>query len=139
LSDWVVKKFFARGLHAGLIGDFVVAAHLLIPQIENSCRQILASHGVTVSTIDQDSTERELYIHELLQKPEFKEFFGENLTFDLRGLLVEQQSSNLRHGMAHGLFDYGAFQSPPSVYLWWLVLHLVCLPVRSLLAPKKKE
>ena len=131
------EEFFARGLHAGFTGDFVVAAHLLIPQVENSCREILASRGATVSTIDRDSIERELYIHELLPKTEFKKFFGENLTFDLRGLLVEQQSSNLRHGMAHGLFDYGAFQSPPSIYLWWLVLHLVCLPVRSRLAPTR--
>ncbi len=49
--------------------------------------------------------------------PEFKKVFGDDLTFDLRGLLVEQQSSNLRHGMAHGLYDYAAFQSPPSIYL----------------------
>ncbi len=129
------EEFFAKGLHAGLTGDFVVAAHLLIPQIENSCRQILASRGVTVSTFDRDGIQRELYIHELLPKPEFKQVFGENLTFDLRGLLVEQQSSNLRHGMAHGLFDYYAFQSPPSVYFWWLMLYLVWLPVRSRLAP----
>jgi hypothetical protein len=94
---------------------------------------------VTVSTIDRDSVERELYIHELLPKPEFKQFFGENLTFDLRGLLVEQQSSNLRHGMAHGLFDYGAFQSPPSIYLWWLVLHIVCLAVRSRSLTQRKH
>ena len=132
------EQFFARGLHAGLTGDFVVAAHLLIPQVENSCRQLLASRGATVSTFDRDGIQRELYIYELLPKPEFKQLFGENLTFDLRGLLVEQQSSNLRHGMVHGLFDYVAFQSPPSLYLWWLILQLVCLPVLSRLAPKEE-
>jgi len=132
------ERLFAQGLHAGLNGDFVVAAHLLIPQIENSCRQMLAARGVIVSTHDKNGIEGEKSLQELLPMPEFKLLFGENLTFDLRSLLVEQQSSNLRHGMAHGLYDYEAFQSPPSVYLWWLVLRMLCLLIRSRLVPNMK-
>lgn len=131
------EQFFAEGLHFGLNGNFVVAAHLLIPQIENSCREMLAARGVIVSTHDQDGIEREMYINELiLAVPEFRTLFGEDLTFDLRGLLIEQQGSNLRHGMAHGLYDYPAFQSPPSIYLWWLMLRTLCLLVRGRLAPE---
>ena len=132
------EQFFAEGLHAGLNGNFTVAAHLLIPQIENSCREMLAARGAIVSTHDQEGIEREMYIYELLPMPAFRLLFGEDLTFDLRGLLVEQQTSNLRHGMAHGLYDYQAFQSPPSVYLWWLVLRTLCLLIRSRLVPELK-
>ena len=39
------EKLFSRGLHAGLVGDFVTAAHVLIPQLEHSCREILARAG----------------------------------------------------------------------------------------------
>ncbi len=39
------ELFFARGPHAGLTGDFVVAAHRLIPQIENSSRRVLEARG----------------------------------------------------------------------------------------------
>jgi hypothetical protein len=131
------EQFFAEGLHFGLNGNFVAAAHLLIPQIENSCREMLAARCVIVSTHDQDGIEREMYINELiLAVPGFRALFGEDLTFDLRGLLIEQQGSNLRHGMAHGLYNYPAFQSPPSIYLWWLVLRTLCLLVRARLAPE---
>jgi hypothetical protein len=121
------ERLFAHGLHAGLVGDFVTAAHVLIPQLENSCREILARAGATVSTYNAEGVQRELYIYELFPMPKFKEIFGDAITFDLRSLLVEQESSNLRHGMTHGLYGYEAFQSPASIYLWWLVLRLVCL------------
>lgn len=123
------ERLFARGLHAGLLGDFVTAAHVLIPQLENSCRETLAMAGEIVSKYDADGVSRELYIYELLPMAKFKEIFGEAITFDLRSLLVEQASSNLRHGMSHGLYGYEAFQSHASIYLWWLVLRLVCLGV----------
>jgi hypothetical protein len=133
------EQFFAEGLHFGLNGNFVAAAHLLIPQIENSYREMLAARGVIVSTHDQDGIEREMYINELiLTVPEFRTLFGEDLAFDFRGLLIEQQGSNLRHGMAHGLYNYPAFQSPPSIYLWWLVLSILCLLVRERLVPEAK-
>ncbi len=133
------ERFFAEGLHFGLNGNFVAAAHLLIPQIENSCREMLAERGVIVSTHDQEGIEREMYINELiLTVPEFRTLFGEDLAFDFRGLLIEQQGSNLRHGMAHGLYNYPAFQSPPSIYLWWLVLRTLCLLVRGRLVPEAK-
>jgi hypothetical protein len=40
--------------------------------------------------------------------------------------------------MAHGLYNYLAFQSPPSIYLWWLVLRTLCLLVRVRLVPEAK-
>lgn len=40
---------FAKGLHAGLTGDHLVATHLLMPQIENSIRHILSSRGELTS------------------------------------------------------------------------------------------
>jgi hypothetical protein len=126
------ERLFTRGLHAGLVGDFVTAAHLLIPQLENSCREILARAGVIVSTYDADGIQRELYIHELLRMPEFKKVFGDALAFDMRSLLVEQESSNLRHATAHGLYAYDAFQSPASIYLWWLILRLVVISTLQL-------
>jgi hypothetical protein len=117
------EQIFARGLHAGLTGDLLVAAHLLIPQLENSIRTILNRHGVLTSKID-NGIEREMYLQELLPMPEFKRIFTEDLAFELRGLLVEQISSNLRHGLSHGLFDHDVFYSTEVLYFWWVVLWL---------------
>jgi hypothetical protein len=123
------ERLFVRGLHAGMLGDFVTAAHVLIPQLENSCREILARAGALVSTYDAEGIQPELYIYQLLPMPQFKQVFGEAVAFDMRGLLVEQESANLRHGTVHGLYAYDAFQSPASIYLWWLVLRLVLIGI----------
>ena len=117
------ERIFARGLHGGLTGDLLIASHLLIPQLENSFRAVLDRNGVTTSKIDS-GVEREMYIQELLYLPDFRKIFGEDLAFELRGLLIEQVSSNLRHGLSHGLFDYEVFESSEVLYIWWVVLWL---------------
>jgi Domain of unknown function (DUF4209) len=117
------EPIFRRGLYAGLTTDFLVASHLLIPQLENSLRVVLGRNGVITTKIE-NGVEREMYIHELLYVPEFAQTFGDDLTFELRGLLVERASSNLRHGTSHGLFDYEVFTSSDALYLWWVALRL---------------
>lgn len=140
LSDWeeIIRdnifvpvgreQIFVRGLHAGLTGDLLVASHLLIPQLENSFRTILRNDDVLTSKID-NGVEREMYLHELLRMPDFERVFGEDLTFELCGLLVEQVSSNLRHGLSHALFDQEVFSSTEVLYLWWVVLWLCFVKV----------
>ncbi len=117
------EQIFVRGLHAGLTGDLLVASHLLIPQLENSFRTVLDKNGVITSKID-NGVEREMYIQELLHLSDFLKIFGDDLAFELRGLMVEQVSSNLRHGLSHGLLDYDVFDSSEVLYLWWVVLWL---------------
>src|SRR5205085_4063897 len=43
--EWII----ARGLYAGLQGDFLTAVHFLIPQLEDSIRYILSRLGVITS------------------------------------------------------------------------------------------
>ena len=117
------EPIFRRGLYAGLTADFLVACHLLIPQLENSFRVVLGRNGVITTKIDK-GVEREMHIQDLLYLAEFAQTFGDDLAFELRGLLVEQASSNLRHGTSHGLFDYEVFTSSDALYLWWVALRL---------------
>ena len=126
-------ELFARGLHAGFRNDFVVAVHLLVPQIENSLRYILESQGVITSGLDGDGIQDERYLSTTLRSQELAEILegllGKDLLFDLRGLLIERHGSNLRNAMAHGLLDYQSFYSGAGIYLWWLTLRLCCMPV----------
>lgn len=119
---------FAKGLHAGFENDFVTAAHLLIPQVENSIRHLLTMQGVIVSGFDR-GIQDERSLNTTLYTPEAVKLFGEDIVFDLQGLFVERFGSNLRNRMAHGLMDHTEFLSGNVVYLWWLVLHLCCLPI----------
>ena len=123
------EYLYAQGLKAGMDGDFVVAAHLLIPQIEHTMRYILAQKDVITSGIDPYGVQKEYYLNTTLYKPEIKECFDENTLFDLQGLLVEPAGANLRNRMAHGLMSYDSFYSMHVTYLWHLVLKLCCIPL----------
>lgn len=118
------EKIFAKGLHSGLMGDFLVASHLLIPQLENSFRKILESRGVNVTKTDNEGIQQSINLQEALSLPEFKDIFGEDIAFDLQGLLVEHGGPNLRNDTSHGLRNHESFFSPDDTYLWWFVLRL---------------
>lgn len=129
------EVIFARGLYAGFQGDFLVAAHLLIPQIENSIRHVLNLAGTITSTLDSTFIQQELDLNTMLYSPykeSLLEIFGEDIVFDLEGLLVSKFGSNLRNLLAHGLLSSDHFASRRFVYLWWLVLRLCCQPILAI-------
>jgi hypothetical protein len=130
---------YARGLKAGMDGDFVVTAHLLIPQIEHTMRYILAQKGVITSGIDSDGVQNEYDLNKTLYNPEIKKCFGEDVSFDLKGLLVESAGANLRNRMAHGLMSHDSFYSMCVPYLWHLVLKLCCIPLIDLEEYEKEK
>ena len=123
------KLIFARGLHAGLHGDLLVATHLLVPQLENSLRRLLADAGQPVSSMSPRGIEDMLGLDTLLQHPVLAEMLGEATLFDLRALLIERTSANLRHKFAHGLMSDEEALSSDCMYLWWAVLRFCMFPV----------
>lgn len=123
------EGIFARGLQAGFEGDWLVATHLLFPQIENSIRHVLQLSGEIVSTLQADGTQEERDLGWLLTCSKMTEVFGAPLTFDLRGLLIEKFGNNFRNNTAHGLLPHSSFYSAPSVCIWWLTLRLCCRPL----------
>ncbi|MCE5193122.1 MAG: DUF4209 domain-containing protein [Candidatus Cryosericum sp.] len=122
------EEIFARGMDAGMNGDFLVAVSLLTPQIENAVRTVLKKAGVVTSKIDMRNVEQERVLGALLDMDEAERVFGRDLIFDLRGLLVEKFGSNMRNELAHGLLDLDDFKGPDAEYLWWCALRLMFLP-----------
>ncbi|BDI33992.1 DUF4209 domain-containing protein [Capsulimonas corticalis] len=137
------EKFFARGLQAGFRSDFATAIHLLIPQVENSIRYVLEQQGVITSGLDHEGIQDERDLNRTLRLPEFAgplmATLGEDLVFDLRGLLIERHGANLRNDTAHGLLDYSSFYSYPCLYFWWLTLRLCCMPVITALRQQSEQ
>lgn len=127
------EYLFAKGLYAGLTGDFFTSTHILIPQIENSIRYLLwTQQNVRTSGLDNRGIQEEHRLTTTLDPskcPEISSIFNEDTLFDLQGLLVEDSGSNLRNRMAHGLINDNGFFSPLMSYLWWLTLRLCCLPI----------
>jgi hypothetical protein len=126
------EGIYLRGIQAGFFGDWLVAMHLLIPQLETSLRHVLQQHGVVTSTLDSDGTQKERDINQLLWDPMADKIFGADILFDLRGILIERFGCNMRNEMAHGLIYEGGFYRAESLYLWWLVIHMCWIGFRSI-------
>lgn len=126
------EALYALGLHAGFKGDYATATHILLPQLEHSLRLLVASKGLLVSGLNDEGIQEEYDLNRILCQQEFagalEGILGEDIVFDLRGLLVERTGSNLRNRAVHGLMDAAEFQSAETCYLWWLALVLcVCV------------
>ena len=123
------EGIFLRGIHAGFHGDFLVAAHLLVPQIENSIRFVLIQNGVDVSNLKSDGTQPLKVLGPLFDIPESKEVFGESFHFELRGMLIEKTGHGFRDQLAHGFSTEGDCYGDAAVNLWWLALRLCVILV----------
>lgn len=119
------EGIYLHGIQAGFFGDWLSAMHLLVPQIEASIRHVLQQRGVITSTLDGDGLQQERDLNQLLWMNETEEVLGQDILFDLRGILIERFGHNLRNELAHGLIPEGGFYNPASVYLWWLVVHVL--------------
>lgn len=126
------EAIYAKGLLAGFSDDFLVAAHLLIPQIEGSIRYLLVKEGIITSGLDNDLIQDEYPLNRIIYFPELKDILGEDIVFDLQGLLIERHGSNIRNLTAHGLMLSEEFFSMQIVYLWWLTFRLCYLPLLAL-------
>lgn len=119
------EHLFGKALFAGYDRDFVTALHILVPQIEHMVRFHLQQAQVKTRNLDSSSVETENSLNTLMDLPETKEIFGENLCFEIKTLFCDQFGPNLRNELAHGLLDDIASQSACSIYAWWLVMKLV--------------
>lgn len=133
------EDLWARGLRHGLNGDFASAAAVLIPQIEQLVRGVLKRRGVHTLFVDSYGVESEKSLSSLLAMSETGQILGESLQFEFRAMLVEQTGPNLRHNTAHGLLDDNQAWSASSVYVWWLCLKLVVVPLWTMTRPADDE
>jgi Domain of unknown function (DUF4209) len=122
------ERLYARGFLAGLNGEWDVAVHLLIPQMENSLRHVLREKGYFSANLSSKMIEDDFNLIKILDLSEMENILGEDLFFDLKGLLVERMGSNLRNEVCHGLMDVDDFRNPLMAYLWWVVLYLCLYP-----------
>ena len=127
------EGIFLRGIHAGFHGDFVVASHLLVPQIENSLRYILECQGVDVSNLMSDGTQPVKMLRSLFSFPELEQILGADMCFELRGHLIEKSGYDYRNRVSHGFVTEADCLSHAAVSIWWLTLRLCLIPIYNLL------
>lgn len=126
------EGIFLCGLHAGITGDFLVATHLLIPQIENSIRYLLTRYAgePRTSKLRDDLSQPERDLNELLYHEDVERVLGPDLVFTLKALLIEPGfGANLRNNLAHGLLSTDQFTDTDAIYAWWVVWRICCMPM----------
>lgn len=123
------EGLFLKGIVCGFRGEFDFAAHLLVPQIEESLRHVLKKAGHITSKLDAKLIQQERSLGVLLAMPETVKIFGENHVFELRGLLCEKFGCDLRNRLAHGFLTYNETWGADVLNIWWLVIRFLCIPL----------
>ena len=123
-------QLYTKGLWNGLQGDYMIASHLLIPQIEESMRHILRQNGIVSTNFTSQGIQDERPLGETLHLFETvaPDVLDSDLLFTIKGFLHERAGSNMRNDLGHGLLNDAAFGSGRAIYAWWLALKLCLLP-----------
>lgn len=127
LLDPSRMECWVKGFDSGLRGDFLVATHLLVPQLEHALRRVLEMRGVSTTAMDDEGIQRGNAMRTILEHPELTGALGEDMVFDLLGLLVRSAGSNIRNLLAHGMLTDAQLHEPEMAYLWYACLRLMLL------------
>jgi len=130
---------YLRGIHAGFYDDWLVVPGLLLPALEASLRMVMKSQGVITSKLEADGIQMEHDLGWLLTHPKLPDILGEQMVFDLRGILIEKFGHNLRNAHAHGLMVEGERYDTATRYFWWQVIHLLAIAAHMVHRERCKE
>lgn len=117
------------GVTAYISGLYATAAHILVPQIERSFRQLLEVAGGSILKNNRDGGYDLVTLDEILRDPVLAEIFGENVTFYFRTLLTNKVGWNLRNDLCHGIVPWDHVGQPAAARLIH-VLMMLSLTVR---------
>lgn len=125
------EAVFALGFARLIQGDMISAAHLLIPQLENSLRYVLNNRGSSTAKMNVDLTQEDQSLSQMYsnRKEELERAFGVDITYAFHLLFNLKGGPMLRHEMAHGKFTAGQPYQSASIYACWLMYHLACAPL----------
>lgn len=131
------KEIIRLGLKAYFDKSYIIAIHLLIPQIEEAIRVLFEKNNLSIMKPSRDGGEFNLrLLDELLRDPLLINIFGENVVFYFRVLLTDKRGLNLRNEVCHGLVSSDAFH----VDIANRILHIIlCLALVREQVEEKEE
>ena len=125
------KELLSRGIRAYLEKDYVVALHVLIPQIEVSIRNLVEMSGGTVLKRGRGGGFHLRTLHEILDSEQVKHALGEDATLYFKEVLTDQRGWNIRNDVCHGLSPHDLFSKGVADRLMHILLVLAQLRVRE--------
>ncbi len=103
------KGFFEIGIDAYLNNQFMIALHILIPQIEAMIRNLAEMIGLPVLKPSRAGGFNYRTLDDLLRDEHITMVFGENLSLYLRILFTDPRGWNLRNHVCHGISSIETF------------------------------
>ncbi len=123
ISDFLFKSplfetdrlpIITAGLQAFLERNHIVAAHLLIPQIEDALRNLVEMAGGAIYKPNRSGGLSLKTLDDILRDDVITNVLGENTAFYLRVLLTDQRGWNIRNTVCHGMAPAGYFTADMS-------------------------
>jgi len=103
-----------------LNNDYVGTIHVMIPQIENAFRCLLATLGEPTSKCVQPGIMQEKNLNDIFAEQKIKEFFPKDLLIYYKTFLSDPRGFNLRNRISHGLMknsDFRRFYADRSLHI----------------------
>jgi Domain of unknown function (DUF4209) len=125
------EELFAQGFLAGFRWNFAEALSVLVPQLENSLRHLLAQAGAEVTRRDKHGLQSVIQMGTILsdRREQLEPILGADIVKELKVLFSDQHGPDIRNGIAHGLFTHNHFFTYPAIYAWWFIFVLCINPV----------
>ena len=121
-----------EGLAAWLADDPLKAIHVLVPQIEAACRDLLSALGAAVRKPNpQTGGSRVIGFGEVLSHDRFKNGVPKDIRFHLRTLYTDPRGINLRNHLAHGLVYEGILGMGVANWVVHSILMIVTLKMKQ--------
>lgn len=112
---------YTEGLFQGFQNNYVISAHLLVPQLENSLRELATQNHISVTNYEKRE-EFENTLGGTLDKT--GHLIKEELLVELRSFFTDSTSVNFRNELLHGLMSTDLIQHY-GIYNWWLMLKMI--------------
>lgn len=118
------KESYIKGLMSGFSGDFMTALYILIPQVENSIRELAILCGEPVYNLNESGIEELKTMHAILELEGVKEKLEDDFLLALKTVFCSKFGFNMRNNIAHGIFSDKQFNSYEALYTWWFILRM---------------
>jgi hypothetical protein len=97
------RVLLQEGLAAYINGDHTKAIHVIIPQIEQALRHLLALMGVPTLKPGRKGLLQLKNLNDIFREPAIKEALGDDLRLYLLTFLADQRGHNIRNSVSHGM------------------------------------
>jgi hypothetical protein len=101
--DTLQRDFLIKGIQKYFEKDFIIATHLLIPQIEATVRKLVEISGGTVLKRGRGGGFHLITLDDLLRSEQVTQALGEDASLYFRVVLTDQRSWNIRNDVCHGI------------------------------------